>query len=265
MKKATDSFSMIMGSDSDGTIYKARFSDGLIAAVKKVKHEEQSKVTFSTEVQFLARLHHRHIVKLVGFSEGQESYLAFERMENGSLRDWLHDPLKTPLNWRTRLQIAIDVAAALEYIYYFCDPPVYHVTINSNNVMLDNNFVAKISNVGILECNCSNNSNLIANHSKGKLNQRNRDTVFQLGVLILELITGQSMGDENELLRWIQGSGIAYSMHKMVDTDLGGNYDSRELKSLLIIARLCTKVDDESIISIPQILRYLQGKMDSTH
>ncbi|PKU81374.1 probable receptor-like protein kinase At1g49730 [Dendrobium catenatum] len=265
MKKATDRFSMIMGSDSDGALYRARFPDGLIAAVKKVKDEEQGKVTFHTDVQYLARLHHRHVVKLVGFSEGPERCLVFEHMENGSLRDWLHDPLKTPLNWRTRLQIAIDVAAALEYIYYFCDPPVYHVTINSNNVMLDNNFVAKVSNVGILDCNCSNNSDLIDNQPRGKLNQRNRDTVFQFGVLILELITGQSMGDEDEPLRWIQGSGFAYSMHKMVDADLGGNYDSRELKSLLIIARLCTKADEESIISIPQILRYLQGKIDPTH
>lgn len=84
-------------------------------------------------------------------------------------------------------------------------------------------------------------------------------------MLILELITGQSMGDEDEPLRWIQGSGIASSMYKMVDADLGGDYDSSELKSLLIIARLCTKVGEESIISIPQILRYLQGKIDPTH
>ncbi|KAK8953676.1 Protein NSP-INTERACTING KINASE 3 [Platanthera guangdongensis] len=90
----------------------------------------------------------------------------------------------------------------------------------------------------------------------------NREAVFQFGVLILELITGQSMGGEDEALRWVQGSGISCSMHKMVDADLGGNYDSRELKSFLIIARLCTKVDDESAVSIPQILRYLQGKMD---
>lgn len=74
MKKATDNFSMIMGSDSDGIIYRARFPDGLIAAIEKVRDEDQRKVPFSVEVQLLARLHHRHIVKLVGFSEGHERY-----------------------------------------------------------------------------------------------------------------------------------------------------------------------------------------------
>lgn len=256
IKKATGSFSMIIGSDSVGTVYRARFSDGLITTIKKVKHEHEDKISFPTEVQLLARLHHRHLVKLVGFSEGRERFLAFEHMENGSLRDWLHDPLKTPLNWRTRLQIAIGVAAALEYIYYFCDPPVYNATINADNVMLDHNFVAKLSNVVVLGCSCNNE--LIAN---GTRDQRNKDAVFQFGVLILELVTGQSMGCEDEALQWVQGSGISCSMHKMVDADLGGNYDSRELKSLLITARLCTKVD-ESVDFIPQILRYLQGKID---
>uniref|UniRef100_A0A453BMB4 Protein kinase domain-containing protein n=1 Tax=Aegilops tauschii subsp. strangulata TaxID=200361 RepID=A0A453BMB4_AEGTS len=61
------------------------------------------------------------------------------------------DPLRTPLNWRTRLQVAIDVAAALEYLYYFCDPPVFHVTVNSSNVMMDADFVAKVSHIGTLQ------------------------------------------------------------------------------------------------------------------
>ncbi|KAG0497194.1 hypothetical protein HPP92_001885 [Vanilla planifolia] len=262
IKKATDTFSMIIGSDSYGTVYRARFSDGYIAAIKKAKHSHQSKDAFPGEVLLLSRLHHRHIIKLVGFSEENERFLAFEYMENGSLRDWLRDPLKTPLNWRVRLKIAIDVAAALEYIYYFCDPPVYDAKVNSSNVMLDQNFVAKISYVEVLDCNCFHNSELVATHSKGELEQRQRNAVFQFGVLVLELVMGQSMHNEEEPLQWIRGSGSACSMHKMVDADLGGNYDSRELRSLLIVARLCTKVGEGSILSIPQILRYLQGKIE---
>lgn len=95
------------------------------------------------------------------------------------------------------------------------------------------------------------------------VDKRRKDVVFQFGGLILELVTGQSLGNEDELVQWVQESGFASSMHKMVDADLGDNYDSKELKSLLIIARLCTRRDvDEPIISIPQLLRYLQGKVD---
>ncbi|QHO07944.1 putative receptor-like protein kinase [Arachis hypogaea] len=70
--------------------------------------------------------------------------LIFDNIENGSLKEHLNDPLKTPLNWRMRLQIANEVVAALEYLFLFNDPPAYHVSISSSNIMLDENFAAKI-------------------------------------------------------------------------------------------------------------------------
>ncbi|KAJ6816501.1 putative receptor-like protein kinase [Iris pallida] len=260
IKKATDGFSMILGSDSHGTVYRARFSNDLVALVKKRARHQQEKDAFYRELQLLGRLHHRHLVRLKGFSEGHDSFLVFDHMENGSLKEYLRDPLRTPLNWRTRLQIAIDVAAALEYLYYFCDPPVYDVSINSNNILLDEEFVAKLSDVGFRASDL--NQNTQHNTSEDDNNQRNRDVVFQFGLLILELITGQSLGDEGEVVQWVQEPGFVYSMHKMVDADLGDSYDSRELKILLVVARLCTRVGDERLVSIPQILRYLQGKVE---
>ncbi|KAL4350166.1 hypothetical protein AHAS_Ahas10G0114800 [Arachis hypogaea] len=72
--------------------------------------------------------------------------LIFDNIENGSLKEHLNDPLKTPLNWRMRLQIANEVVAALlqKYLFLFNDPPAYHVSISSRNIMLDENFVAKV-------------------------------------------------------------------------------------------------------------------------
>ncbi|XP_072957474.1 probable receptor-like protein kinase At1g49730 isoform X2 [Typha angustifolia] len=245
-----------------GMVYRARFADGIVATIKQVRSLDRGKDTFYREVQRLGRLHHRHLVRLQGFSEGEERFLVFDHMENGSLKECLHDPLRTPLNWTTRLQIAIGVAAALEYLYYFCDPPVYHVSINSNNVMLDSNYVAKLSDVGLADCNfnCTSESN--SSSSGDHIDQRSRDLVFQFGVLLLELITGQSLDGEVELVQWVQESGFVYSMHKMVDADLGDSYDSKELKCLLFIARLCTRTGSESLISIRQILRYLQGRVE---
>ncbi|XP_026663741.1 probable receptor-like protein kinase At1g49730 isoform X2 [Phoenix dactylifera] len=260
IKKATDGYSMILGNGRHGTIYKARFHDGLVASVRKIQFMQQGKNAFYRKVQLLGRLHHRHLVRLQGFSEGNDRFLVFDHMENGSLKEYLHDPLRTPLNWRTRLQIAVDVAAALEYLHYFCDPPVYNVSINSNNVLLDENFVAKLSDVGFLDSDLNQIDEPNCTFSEEHIDQRSKELLFQFGVLILELITGQSLGGDDELVQWVQESGFVYSMHKMVDADLGDSYDSKELKSLLVLARLCTKTGDGPLISIPQILRYLQGK-----
>ncbi|OQU88461.1 hypothetical protein SORBI_3002G038866 [Sorghum bicolor] len=178
------------------------------------------------------------------------------------------DPLRTPLDWRTRLQVAIDIAAALEYLYYHCDPPVFHVSVNSGNVLMDANFVAKLSDVGVI----THDVKLATTDSfQDQVERRRAGLVFQYGVLVLELVTGQSPGVDGELVRWVQDPGFAASVDRMVDADLGGVYDARELRDLVVVARLCTRDrdgggggggGDGAVVTIPQIVRYLQGKLE---
>ncbi|KAG2631725.1 probable receptor-like protein kinase At1g49730 isoform X1 [Panicum virgatum] len=270
------------GGGGGGAAYRARFAGGLVATVRRAGPRDgrrqqgsdgDGKAAFYLELQLLARLNHRHVVRLRGFAEGHRArFLVFDHMENRSLKECLHDPLRTPLDWRTRLQVAIDVAAALflnlgwfqEYLYYFCDPPVFHVTVDSGNVLMDANFVAKLSNVGVV----SDDLKLATTESfQDQVEQRRAGLVFQYGVLVLELVTGQSPGGDGELVRWVQEPGFAGSMHRMVDADLGGVYDARELRDLVNVARLCTRHEpggggDGAAVSIPQIVRYLQGKVE---
>ncbi|KAF0907459.1 hypothetical protein E2562_017392 [Oryza meyeriana var. granulata] len=262
IEAATNGFSTILVTGPRGTAYRARFADGLVATVRRAGDGDQEKEAFYRELQLLGRLNHRHIVRLHGFSsEGHSRFLVFDHMENRSLKECLHDPLRTPLNWRTRLHVAIDVAAALEYLYYFCDPPVFHVSVNSSNVMMDANFVAKLSDVSVISYDSKQTEESNASSFEDRIQQRRRELVFQYGVLILELVTGQSPGSEGELVQWVQEPGFACTMYKMVDADLGNTYDSKELRNLVIIARLCTRPGNDAMVSIPLILRYLQGKV----
>ncbi|PIA56512.1 hypothetical protein AQUCO_00700689v1 [Aquilegia coerulea] len=152
-KKATDNFSTIIGQGGFGTVYKAQFSGCFVAAVKRMdKVSEQAEEEFCREMELLGRLHHRHLVALRGFcAEKHERFLIYEYMENGSLKDYLHCPGRTPLSWRTRIQIAVDVANALEYLHFYCDPPLCHRDIKSSNILLDENFVAKVVYLYLLQ------------------------------------------------------------------------------------------------------------------
>lgn len=97
----------------------------------------------------------------------------------------------------------------------------------------------------------------------GHIDQKFKHVIFQYGVLLLELVTGQSFGNEDmDLVKWVQESAFTDSIHKMVDTDLGNSYDSKEVKSLLVIARLCTKNEGTGSITIKQVLRYLQRTLE---
>ncbi|KAF8732237.1 hypothetical protein HU200_016213 [Digitaria exilis] len=295
VEAATRGFTAVLDADAAGgargTAYRARFAGGLVATVRRAgAGEDGGKAAFYLELQLLARLNHRHLVRLRGFADGHHArFLVFDHMENRSLKECLHDPLRTPLDWRTRLQVAIDIAAALEYLYYFCDPPVFHVSVNSGNVLMDSNFVAKVTSshsrstmtlhilcntMSILNLNnfqlsdvsvISHDMKLATTESfQEQVEQRRAGLVFEYGVLVLELVTGQSPGSDGELVRWVQEPGFAGTMNRMVDADLGGVYDARELRDLVIVARLCTRRsdDDDDVISIPQIVRYLQGKVE---
>uniref|UniRef100_A0A6M2EUN0 Protein kinase domain-containing protein n=1 Tax=Populus davidiana TaxID=266767 RepID=A0A6M2EUN0_9ROSI len=265
IKRATDGFHRIIYSNSHGAAYRARFQDGEVALVKEVKDLNQGKDDFLKEVQLLGQLHHRHLLALKGFSTGHKRLLVYDNMEMGSLKEHLNDPLKTPLNWKTRLQIAIGVAAALEYLLLFSNPPIYHVSVSASNVMLDENYIAKISDVGLINSVGANVTVPHSSNSEDCMDNTCGDLTFQLGVLILELITGQSSENgTTDLIQWIQESCYRSSIQKMIDPDLGTNYDSRELKNLLAVARLCIKSGDKPKFSIPQIFRYLQKKAENT-
>ncbi|XP_015936125.1 probable receptor-like protein kinase At1g49730 [Arachis duranensis] len=266
VKRATDGFQRVIYSNSEVTAYAARFGEGGggVFLVKEVKDFGQQNDVFCRQIQFLGRLHHRHLLSLKGFSVGKHKrLLIFDNIENGSLKEHLNDPLKTPLNWRTRLQIANEVVAALEYLFLFSDPPAYHVSISSSNIMLDENFAAKLSDFSLLTP--STNSVMMPN-SGDSMKQKSCKIIFQLGVLILELVTGQSSEMEgSDLIPWIQQSRFYNSIDKMIDPDLGNNYDCTELKNLLAVAKLCIKSRDKATFTISQLFRYLQRKIDISH
>ncbi|GFZ17721.1 protein kinase superfamily protein [Actinidia rufa] len=262
IKRATDGFRRIIDNSSLGVAYKAKFRDGHVALVKEVRDFDVENGAFYKEVQLLGRLHHRHIVSLNGFSTGRKRFLVFENIENGSLKDHLNDPLKTPLNWRTRLQIVIGVAAALEYLHFFCDPPMYHVSVSSSTILLDENFNAKLCDIGIL----GSHGNHITLPESLRSNECSSpicgNIIFQLGLLILEIVTGQCSEEGGvDIIQWVQESRYSQSIHKMLDPDLGNNFDSRELKGLLAVARLCIKSVDKPPLFTPQVFRYLQKKV----
>ncbi|XP_027181376.1 probable receptor-like protein kinase At1g49730 isoform X1 [Coffea eugenioides] len=262
LKKATDGFKRIQDSSINGTTYRAKFHNGHIAVVKEIRmFDNLDDDAFCRKVQLLSRLHHRHIASLSGYSAGNKRFLVYEHLEKGSLKDYLSDPLKTPLNWRTRLQIAIGIASALEYLHFFCDPPIYHVSINSSTVMLDDNFSPKLCDVG-LPSSAGSHKTLPNTSERERCDKSCNDSIFQLGLLILELITGQSSDNGGvDLVQWVQESRLPTSISMMIDPDLGNSYNSRELRSLLAVARLCIEsVNKPSKCSSQILLRYLTTK-----
>ncbi|KAI5064160.1 hypothetical protein GOP47_0020830 [Adiantum capillus-veneris] len=280
IQKATDDFSTIIGRGGFGTVYKARFDDGLTAAVKRMnmitRHSQQE---FSKEMEFLGHLHHRHLVRLRGFCmKKQERFLVYEYMENGSLKEHLQGTeSKTPLTWRTRLQIAIDVASALEYLHCYCEPPLCHRDIKSSNILLDDKFTAKVADFGLAHAAPDSTSDFqqITTDIRGTPGYMDpeyvttrrltdKSDIYSYGVLLLELITGRAaVQDKMNLVEWAQRFlTTEANMLNIIDPYMKHTCDADELKSLLTLVKMCTRKEGRRRPSIQQVIRWLQEKLD---
>jgi hypothetical protein len=154
--EATDNFSMMhcIGTGGYGSVYKARLKTCEIFAVKKINVIEDeccmSKSVFNREIEALVHIRHRNIVKLFGYcSSSQGRFLIYEYMERGNLAETLRANRRAiELNWRRRLHIVLDVVHAMAYMHHDCSSPIVHRDITSNNILLDLEFRACVSDFG---------------------------------------------------------------------------------------------------------------------
>jgi len=164
--RATDGFSSanLIGAGSCGSVYKGILaSDGAIVAVKvfNLLHKGASK-SFVAECVALINIRHRNLVKIltvcssIDFQGNDFKALVYEFMINGSLEEWLH-PVHTSeethkprnLNLIQRLNIAVDVASALDYLHNDCEMPIVHCDLKPSNVLLGGDMTAHVSDFGL--------------------------------------------------------------------------------------------------------------------
>ncbi|KAG5398275.1 hypothetical protein IGI04_020089 [Brassica rapa subsp. trilocularis] len=282
IRKATKEFSSVIGSGGFGTVHRGEFSNGLVAAVKRMKRSsEQADDEFCREIELLARLHHRHLVALKGFcTKKNERFLVYEYMANGSLTDHLHSTEKPPLSWATRMKIAIDVANALEYLHLYCDPPLCHRDIKSSNILLDDNFVAKLADFGLAHASrdgsvCFEPINTDIRGTPGYVDPEyvvtqeltEKSDVYSYGVVLLEIITGRRAVDEGRnLVEMSQPLLVSESRRvDLVDPRIKDCIDGEQLETVVAVVRWCTEKEGVARPSIKQVLRLLCESCDPLH
>ncbi|XP_062087479.1 cysteine-rich receptor-like protein kinase 44 isoform X2 [Humulus lupulus] len=209
IKLATDNFSEEnkLGQGGFGVVYRGRFSNGQDIAVKKLSRGSyQGGLEFKNEVMLVAKLQHRNLVRLLGFSlEGSERLLVYEFVQNGSLDHFIFDERKRAnLDWDSRYKIIGGVARGLLYLHEDSRLRIIHRDLKASNILLDDEMHPKISDFGTarlfdVDQTQESTSRVVGTYGymapeyvmHGQFSVKS--DVFSFGVLLLEIISGKKI------------------------------------------------------------------------
>ncbi|XP_027905935.1 MDIS1-interacting receptor like kinase 2-like [Vigna unguiculata] len=206
--KATEDFDIryCIGTGAYGSVYKAELPSGRIVALKKL-HEAESEnpssyKSFCNETKILTEIRHRNIIKLYGFClHNKCMFLVYEYMERGSLFCNLsYDVEAQELNWSKRINVVKGIAYGLAHMHHDCTPPIVHRDISSNNILLNSELQAFISDFGtarLLDLHSSNQTlpagtyGYVAPELAYTLSVTTKCDVYSFGVVVLETMMGR--------------------------------------------------------------------------
>nr|XP_027069575.1 MDIS1-interacting receptor like kinase 2-like [Coffea arabica] len=210
--KATNDFdvSYCIGTGGYGSVYRARLPSGKVVALKKLHRLEGENPNFDksfrNEADMLSKIRHRNIVKLFGFCLHKRCmFLIYEYMDRGSLFCILRDETEAvELDWVKRVNLIKGIASALSYLHHDCDPPIIHRDVSSNNILLNSQLEATLSDFGtarILELDSSNQTVIagtfgyMAPELAYTMVVTEKSDVYSFGVVVLETLFGKHPQD----------------------------------------------------------------------
>ncbi|XP_059451266.1 cold-responsive protein kinase 1-like [Corylus avellana] len=282
LKSATKNFSEEnkLGEGGFGDVYKGTLKNGKIVAVKKltISQSSRAKADFESEVKLISNVHHRNMIRLLGCcTKGPELLLVYEYMANSSLDKFLFGERRGSLNWKQRNDIIMGTARGLAYLHEEFHVCIIHRDIKTDNILLDDDFQAKIADFGLARLLPEDKSHLNTRFAgtlgytapeytiHGQLSEK--VDIYSFGVVVLEIICGRRMSEvkndpNGEYLLERAWKLYENDEHQeLVDETLDPNeYTTEEVKGIIEIALLCIQSSPALRPSMSEVVVLLKSK-----
>ncbi|CAL5399262.1 unnamed protein product [Camellia sinensis] len=283
LEHATNRFSKdnFLGEGGYSVVYQGRLINGTPVAVKKLLNNlGQAEKEFRVEVEAIGHVRHKNLVRLLGYCvEGTHRLLVYEYVNNGNLEQWLHGAMRQHgnLTWEARMKILLGTAKALAYLHEAIEPKVVHRDIKSSNILIDDDFSAKVSDFGLAKLLGAGKSHITTRvmgtfgyvapeyANTGLLNEKS--DVYSFGVVLLEAITGRDPVDygrpaqeEVNLVDWLKMMVGSRRSEEVVDPNIETRPSTRALKRALLTALRCVDPDSDKRPKMSQVVRMLESE-----
>ncbi|XP_048317689.2 probable serine/threonine-protein kinase PIX13 [Ziziphus jujuba] len=289
LKAATKNFraDTVLGEGGFGKVYKGwldekyptKSGSSTVIAVKKLNSESlQGFEEWQSEVNFLGRLSHPNLVKLLGYSwEDTELLLVYEFMQKGSLENHLfgRGAAVQPLPWDIRLKIAIGAARGLAFLHT-SEKQVIYRDFKASNILLDGSYTAKLSDFGLAKLGPSASRSHVTTRVMGTYGYAApeyvatghlyvKSDVYGFGVVLIEILTGLRALDTNRpngkhnLVDWIKPYlSDKRKLKNIIDSRLEGRYPSKAAFNLASLSLKCIEAEQKHRPSMKDVVETLE-------
>lgn len=285
---ATKGFSEKLGHGGFGAVFQGELSDSSLVAVKRLDRPGGGEKEFRAEVCTIGNIQHINLVRLRGFCcENSHRLLVYDYMSKGPLSVYLRRDSQT-LSWDLRFRIAMGVARGIAYLHEECRNCIIHCDIKPENILLDGDYSAKVSDFGLAKLLGRDFSRVLAT-MRGTwgyvapewisgLAITTKADVYSYGMTILELIGGRRNVEGPPSTRGGDGKGraeekwffppwaaqqiIEGNVAAVVDERLQGRYNASEAERVGLVGVWCIQ-DEESVRpTMGMVVKMLEGVVE---
>ncbi|KAK2367346.1 LEAF RUST 10 DISEASE-RESISTANCE LOCUS RECEPTOR-LIKE PROTEIN KINASE 2.1 [Trifolium repens] len=282
IKKMARGFKEKLGEGGFGSVFKGKLRSGPFVAIKMLGKSKGQGQDFVSEVATIGRIHHLNVVQLLGFCiEGSKRALIYEFMPNGSLDKFIFSKEGSVNLCYTRIHdIAIGVARGIAYLHHGCEMKILHFDIKPHNILLDENFIPKISDFGLAKLYPLQNSIITMTAAKGtigymapELFYKNiggvsyKADVYSFGMLLMEMASKRKNLKTN-----VEHSSQIYfpfwiydqlEKEEEIEIENVAEDDIKIVKKMIMVALWCIQLKPNDRPSMSKVVEMLEGDIES--
>ncbi|XP_031126879.1 G-type lectin S-receptor-like serine/threonine-protein kinase SD2-2 isoform X1 [Ipomoea triloba] len=286
---ATKGFSEKLGHGGYGSVFRGELSDSSVVAVKRLDRPGGGENEFRAEVCTIGYIQHVNLVRLRGFcSENSHRLLVYDYMPNGSLSVYLRKDSQN-LSWDARFRVAVGVARGIAYLHEGCQNCILHCDIKPENILLDEDLSAKVSDFGLAKLLGRDFSRVLAT-MRGTwgyvapewisgLAITTKADVYSYGMTLFELIggrrnvqgapsidrgDGEGRGAEEKWFfpPWAARKILEGNISAVIDERLQGTYDVGEAERVGLVAVWCIQDEESMRPAMGVVVKMLEGVVE---